>query len=345
MWVFEEDVQINNNHHQTAKLSNVINEQHENIKYLPGVKLPENVKAIPNLEEAVRDATVLIFVLPHQFLPKLLPTIRAHVNPTRCHGISLIKGLDFDADTKLPVLISKSIENVMGNQFRCGVLMGANVADEVARQRTCESTLACDFGSDSVNERIRQIFDEEHFRVSRITDVAGAEACGALKNIIALGAGFVDGLNLGGNTKAALLRIGLLEMTKFCTMFFEGVEKGTFMESCGVADLITTCYGGRNRKCASQFAKRRGVEPAYLDSESCTKLWSAIESDMLNGQKLQGTLASQEVYHLLRARNLLYEFPLMTAIYEISFEGKPVNTIVDGIRTHTESTAIPLSKL
>jgi glycerol-3-phosphate dehydrogenase (NAD+) len=128
-------------------------------------------------------------------------------------------------------------------------------------------------------------------------------------------------------------------------MFFEGVEKGTFMESCGVADLITTCYGGRNRKCASQFAKRRGVEPAYLDSESCTKLWSAIESDMLNGQKLQGTLASQEVYHLLRARNLLYEFPLMTAIYEISFEGKPVNTIVDGIRTHTESTAIPLSKL
>ena len=345
MWVFEEDVQINNHHHQTAKLSNVINEQHENIKYLPGVKLPENVKAIPNLEEAVRDATVLIFVLPHQFLPKLLPTIRAHVNPNRCHGISLIKGLDFDADTKLPVLISKSIENVMGNQFRCGVLMGANVADEVARQRTCESTLACDFGSDSVNERIRQIFDEEHFRVSRITDVAGAEACGALKNIIALGAGFVDGLNLGGNTKAALLRIGLLEMTKFCTMFFEGVEKGTFMESCGVADLITTCYGGRNRKCASQFAKRRGVEPAYLDSESCTKLWSAIESDMLNGQKLQGTLASQEVYHLLRARNLLYEFPLMTAIYEISFEGKPVNTIVDGIRTHTESTAIPLSKL
>eukprot|EP00984_Skeletonema_dohrnii_P021599 scaffold10836_cov133-Skeletonema_dohrnii-CCMP3373.AAC.2 len=136
MWVFEEDVQINNNHHQTAKLSNVINAQHENIKYLPGVKLPENVVAIPNLEEAVRDATVLIFVLPHQFLPKLLPTIRAHVNPTRCHGISLIKGLDFDADTKLPVLISKSIENVMGNQFRCGVLMGANVADEVARQRT-----------------------------------------------------------------------------------------------------------------------------------------------------------------------------------------------------------------
>ena len=342
MWVFEEEVTLENN--KTAKLSNVINEQHENIKYLPGVKLPENVRAVPSLEEAARDATVLIFVLPHQFLPKLLPTIRASINPTRCYGVSLIKGLDFDATTKLPVLISRSIEKAMGNQFRCGVLMGANVADEVARQRTCESTLACDFGSDVVNEKIRQIFDEEHFRVARITDVAGAEACGALKNVIALGAGFVDGLGLGGNTKAALLRVGLLEMTKFCTMFFDGVEKGTFMESCGVADLITTCYGGRNRKCANEFAKRRATNQAYSNSESCHKLWSTIESELLSGQKLQGTLAAKEVYQLLQARNLLNEFPLMTAIYEISFLGKPINIIADGIRTHTKSN-LPLSKL
>jgi len=344
MWVFEEEVTLQPEN-KTAKLSDVINEQHENVKYLPGVTIPNNVRAVPDLAEAVRDATVLIFVLPHQFLPKLLPTIRANVNPTRCYGVSLIKGLDFDTNTKLPVLISKSIEKVMGNQFRCGVLMGANVADEVARQRTCESTLACDFGSNSINEKIRQIFDEEHFRVSRITDVAGAEACGALKNIIALGAGFVDGIHLGGNTKAALLRIGLLEMAKFCSMFFQGVEKSTFLESCGVADLITTCYGGRNRKCAEEFAKRRGAVPAALDAESCTKLWSAIESELLNGQKLQGTLAAKEVYHLLNARNLLHEFPLMTAIYEISFKGKPINKIADGIKTHTESAAIPFSKL
>ncbi|KAL7429228.1 hypothetical protein ACHAXM_001899 [Skeletonema potamos] len=342
MWVFEEEVMLKPES-KKAKLSDVINEQHENIKYLPGVKIPDNVRAVPDLVEAVTDATVLIFVLPHQFLPKLLPTIRANVNTTRCCGVSLIKGLDFDANTKLPVLISKSIEKVMGNQFRCGVLMGANVADEVARQRTCESTLACDFGSNSVNERIRQIFDEDHFRVSRITDVAGAEACGALKNVIALGAGFVDGIHMGGNTKAALLRIGLLEMAKFCSMFFQGVEKSTFLESCGVADLITTCYGGRNRRCAEAFAKRRGTVPATgVDAKSCIKLWSAIESELLNGQKLQGTLTAKEVYNLLNARKLLHEFPLMAAIYEISFEGKPINKIADGI---TESAAIPFSKL
>lgn len=344
MWVFEEEVEHEN---KTAKLSDVINEQHENVKYLPGVKIPDNVRAIPDLADAARDATVLIFVLPHQFLPRLLPTIRAKVHPTRCFGVSLIKGLDFDANTGLPVLISKSIEKGMGNKFRCGVLMGANVADEVARQRTCESTLACDFGSNNINEKIRQIFDEDNFRVSRISDVAGAEACGALKNIIALGAGFVDGLSLGGNTKAALLRIGLLEMTKFCSLFLDGVEQKTFLESCGLADLITTCYGGRNRKCANEFAKRRGVLPASLDSECCTKLWSTIESEMLNGQKLQGTLAAKEVYKLVEARKLLHEFPLMTAIYEISFKGKPVHTITDGIKTHTTESAatVPFSKL
>ena len=89
MWVYEEQVEVDG---QMLPLTEVINTYHENVKYLPGIELPHNIKAVPSLAEACRDATLLIFVLPHQFLPKLLPIIREAAHPT-CRGVSLIKGL------------------------------------------------------------------------------------------------------------------------------------------------------------------------------------------------------------------------------------------------------------
>ena len=208
--------------------------------------------------------------------------------------------------------------------------MGANLAREVALGKFCESTLACDFGDDATNEATRRVFASENFSVQHCKDVAAAEVCGALKNVVALGAGFVDGLEMGGNTKAALPRVGLLEIMDFALRFFHGVEPSTFLESCGVADLIATCYGGRNRKCAEAFCRRQAGTSSQ-SPEDCQRTWDGIERELLNGQKLQGTLATKELYEVLQAHGITDEFPLFSMIYEIAFHGRPVVDIATSI--------------
>jgi glycerol-3-phosphate dehydrogenase (NAD+) len=117
------------------------------------------------------------------------------------------------------------------------------------------------------------------------------EICGALKNVVALAAGFCDGLGFGTNTKAAIIRIGMVEMRRFAHSFFFNVKDETFWDSTGLADLITACFGGRNRKCAEAFVKTG-------------KPFAQLEREMLNGQKLQGTLTARGMFEFLKARGM-----------------------------------------
>lgn len=115
------------------------------------------------------------------------------------------------------------------------------MANEVADEKFCETTIGVK--DKKMSPILRDLFQTPNFRVVVSDDVDAVEICGALKNIVACGAGFVDGLGLGDNTKAAVIRLGLMEMIKFVDVFYPGSKLATFFESCGVADLITTCYG------------------------------------------------------------------------------------------------------
>jgi glycerol-3-phosphate dehydrogenase (NAD+) len=124
-------------------------------------------------------------------------------------GISAIKGVEVNG-TDISTFASL-IENKL--DIPCSALSGANIALEVASEQFCETTIGCPSHADS--ELWSAVFQSKNFQVNAVEDVSGVSLAGALKNVVALGAGMVDGLGLGGNTKAAILRIGLKEMTEF----------------------------------------------------------------------------------------------------------------------------------
>uniref|UniRef100_J3S8S5 Glycerol-3-phosphate dehydrogenase [NAD(+)] n=1 Tax=Crotalus adamanteus TaxID=8729 RepID=J3S8S5_CROAD len=310
MWVFEELI-------NGRKLTEIINQEHENVKYLPGHKIPPNVVAVPEVVEAAEEADILIFVVPHQFIPKICEQLTGHIKAGAI-GISLIKGVDEGPEGL------KLITDIIREKLKIdmSVLMGANIANEVANEMFCETTIG---SKNAKNGKIfKELMQTSNFRITVVDDCDTVELCGALKNIVAVGAGFCDGLGFGDNTKAAVIRLGLMEMIAFAKIFCKGtVSINTFLESCGVADLITTCYGGRNRKVAEAFAHGG-------------KTIEQLEKEMLNGQKLQGPQTSAEVYKILKQKNMVDKFPLFVNIYLICYQGKSVKEFIACLQKHPE---------
>jgi glycerol-3-phosphate dehydrogenase (NAD+) len=349
MWVFEEEITLpeDSPHREQlgskpVKLTQVINTVHENIKYLPGIRLPDNVVPNSSVQETVKGASVLIFNLPHQFMAKTLDQIRGHHLPY-ARGISCVKGVDVSGGTIS--LFSEIITEKL--QIYCGALSGANIATEVAAEKWCETTIGydpplMDFKSseEPQSENIRKVdeqrqrntghtriqlepmpqeyapltdgvieklFGRPYFHVTIVRDVAGVSLAGALKNIVALAAGFVAGKGWGDNAKAAIIRIGVLEMFRFSRDFFpDSVEARTFLEeSAGIADVIASCSAGRNYNCA-RLSVERGVSI------------EEVEKQELNGQQLQGTDTAAHVHTFLEENGRTDQYPLFQSVYGMS---------------------------
>ncbi|ODV96417.1 hypothetical protein PACTADRAFT_49769 [Pachysolen tannophilus NRRL Y-2460] len=310
MWVYEEMI-------NDEKLTEIINLKHENVKYLPGIKLPTNLVAYPSIIDASKDADLLIFNIPHQFLPNVCKQLKGHVKPT-ARAISCLKGLEVTAEGCK--LLSSYITHTLG--IYCGSLSGANLAPEVAREKWSETTIGYKLPNDYRGKGkdidaivLKHAFHRPYFHVRVVEDVAGVSVAGALKNVVALAAGFVEGLGWGDNAKSAIMRIGLVEIIKFSKKFFPESQDSTFTEeSAGVADLITTCNGGRNVRVARAMA-------------STGKSAWQIEKELLNGQSAQGLITSKEVHDLLVAKNCTNDFPLLEATYRIIYENESIKNL------------------
>ncbi|QRW19514.1 NAD-dependent glycerol-3-phosphate dehydrogenase C-terminus [Rhizoctonia solani] len=345
MYVYEEQF-------QGRSLSALINDTHENPKYLPGIQLGHNVVAEPDLLKSIKDATALVFVLPHQFLPPVLNAIRGHVSHLT-RAVSLIKGAEVEGAkiSTFPTVISSELG------IPCSALSGANIANEgelfldislctacflarphdlVAEDKFCESTLGvppapmttppdedAQLHAFSESQLWHRLFQTNTFRIRVVQDVEGVCLCGGLKNVIALAAGFSDGLGWGSNSKAAIMRIGLLELKDFCLEFFPSTRASTFLEeSCGVADIMTSCLSGRNRLIAEMMVKTG-------------KGFRELEEEKLNGQKLQGPQTAQDLHAFLTARGDNVRrpggYPLLEAVWRICYEGMSPEKLIDGL--------------
>lgn len=304
MWTYEEVLA------DGRKLSEIINETHENVKYLPGVILPNNLVAVTDVVEAAKDADLICVVLPHQFIRGICEALAGKIKPS-ARAINFAKGLDIKDG--IPRLLSSLISEIL--EVSCDALSGANVAKDVAADQFCEATVG--YSNPEMASIWQHLFDRPTFRIFAVPDIAGVQICGALKNVVAMAAGFCDGMKLGTNTKSAIIRIGFEEIRLFASIFFSGILEDTYYESAGMADMITTCFGGRNVRCAAEFVLR---------GPGAT--WPDVERDILNGQKMQGQLACKEVHEVLEHFNTAHLFPLFVQCHEIAFKSASPQTLL-----------------
>lgn len=211
----------------------------ENASYLPGCRIPHHVKITSDLDKAVKDAGCVIICTPSMAVESMAEKIA----PSLTKDAVLVcasKGLADNEGHRLSEVIKDKVEGITD---RIVILSGPNHAEEVGRGLPC-ATVAASEVPEAV-EIVQDIFMSPVFRVYRSEDIKGVEFGGALKNIMALACGVLDGIGLGDNCRAALMTRGLVEMTRFGVYF--GADMTTFFGLSGMGDLVCTCTSVHSR--------------------------------------------------------------------------------------------------
>ncbi len=280
-------------------------QKRENTKYFPGFSIPSAIKITNDRESAfLNKPDIVISAIPTQFLRAVWNELKNAV-PKEPLFVSVTKGIE-NQTLKRP---SEILRELIG-EIDIVVLSGPNIAIEIARGLPATSVAACE--NLTLAKQIQELFTSKTLRIYTNSDVVGVELAGALKNIIAIAAGIVDGLNLGTNTKAALLTRGLVEISRLGVIC--GAKRETFSGLAGLGDLITTCFSphGRNRRFGELVGK------GFSSEEAQKQIQSVVE----------GIKTAKSALDL--ARNYSVEMPITQAIYDIIYKGKkPTQAIAE----------------
>lgn len=275
----------------------------ENFKFLPGVTLPAELKLSSDMAEAVSAAEVLLLATPTQFLRPVLQKLQA-VRNVDAPIINVAKGIEINSWK----LISEIVRDELGEVDFID-LSGPSHAEEVSRQVPTAVVAAANESASA--KLVQSIMMNEKFRVYTSDDVVGVELGGALKNVMAIAAGIIDGMKLGDNPKAAMMTRGISEMGKLGEAL--GGKRSTFAGLSGIGDLIVTCTSGhsRNRHVGEELGRGKKLD--------------AILKEM-NMVVAEGVPTAKGAYTLANRAGVAT--PIIDEIYHILYFDRPVNEAI-----------------
>ena len=232
----------------------VINREHRNPDYLPGIVLPVGVRATVDPARAADGADIVVLAVPSQTLRE---NLSAWTGSLRAGAVlvSLMKGIELGTTRRMSEIIA---ELTGAGPDRVAVVSGPNLAREIAARQPAASVVAC--ADESVAEKLQLAFMTPYFRPYTNTDIVGVELCGAAKNVIALACGMAEGMGFGDNTKASIITRGLAEITRLGLAL--GADTRTFAGLAGLGDLVATCTSplSRNRTFGENLGRGMSME-------------------------------------------------------------------------------------
>jgi len=290
IWAFEESVALE------------INENHENLTYLPGVKLDAGIKATNDLADFA-SMDVILSVTPAQHLRSMAMKLKTHISDKTAIVICS-KGIEVTSGK----LLHQVLEDVLLNN-PIAILSGPTFAIEVARGQPCALTLAC--RDIAVAKEIANAVATPTFRPYQSDDIVGAQIGGAVKNVLAIATGIVSGLELGENARAAVITRGLAEMARFGEMY--GAEQETLMGLSGLGDLILTCSStqSRNMSLGKAIGEGRTLQDIMQERNSVA----------------EGAHTVEIVHEIASEKSI--DMPITAAVHAILKEGKDVKSVMN----------------
>ncbi len=279
----------------------------ENVIYLPGIELPDGMNITHDIDDAGHDKNMIILAIPSQFTRSVIKGI-PYSEIKNSILVSVSKGIENGSLMTMSQMIADVYPEVSASQI--GVLSGPSHAEEVSRR--IPTAVVAASTEPETSKSIQAAFMTSYFRVYSSTDILGAELGGAFKNVIAIGAGIIDGAKFGDNTKAAIMTRGIAEIGRLGMAM--GAKRETFAGLSGIGDLIVTCMSRHSR---NRFVGEKVGSGVKL--KDVLKKMDAVA---------EGVQTSKSASELARKHNV--ETPITNEVYKVLFEDKdPIKATTD----------------